>query len=76
MGKMRIWYDEEGDYLGIGCGDRAGYMKDVGDDVWLREEDGQITGLAILGFKKRTQTAHTLISLPIEVHFSATEVES
>jgi uncharacterized protein YuzE len=76
MGKMRIWYDEEGDYLEIGYGDRAGYMKDVGDDVWLREENGQITGFAILGLKKRVGLAHQLIELPISVHFSAAEVES
>lgn len=75
MGKMRIWYDEEGDYLEIGYGDREGYMKDVGDDIWLREENGQITGLAILGLKKRVGLAHQLIELPISVYFSAAEVE-
>ena len=40
MRKLRIWYEEEGDYLEIGWGERMGYMKDVGDDIWLREDNG------------------------------------
>ena len=76
MGKLTIWYDEQGDYLEIGCGERVGYMKDVGDDLWLREENGQITGFAILGLKKRTGKATKSVDLPIEVHFSPVKSET
>ncbi|MBI4639237.1 MAG: hypothetical protein HY731_00990 [Candidatus Tectomicrobia bacterium] len=42
----------------IRCGEKAGYMRDMGDDIWLREENGQITGFAILGLKKRVIPQH------------------
>lgn len=70
MGKMRIWYDEEGDYLEFGLTQKKGYFKDAGDDIWERvDERGHILGLAILNFKKRMAKNKTELKLPVEVVF-------
>lgn len=71
MATMKIWYDEEGDYLEITTGDAKGFMKDLGDDTWERvDEHGNIIGIGILGFKKRMKGSKTEISLPLTVSFS------
>lgn len=69
MGKMKIWYDEEGDYLEIGFGKKKGYMKDIGNDMWERIEEGEVTGISILNFKKRLKKGKSEVSLPLNVSF-------
>ena len=69
MGKMTIWYDEEGDYLEIGFGKKKGYMKDIGNDMWERIEEGKVTGISILNFKKRLKKGKSEVRLPLEVSF-------
>ena len=69
MGKMKIWYDEEGDYLEIGFGKKKGYMKDIGNDLWERIEDGNVTGISILNFKKRLKKGKSEVRLPLEINF-------
>lgn len=69
MGKMKIWYDEEGDYLEIGFGKKKGFMKDIGNDMWERIEDGEVTGISILNFKKRLKKGKAEVQLPLEVSF-------
>jgi len=71
MGKLKIWYDEEGDILEIGYGDKKGYMKDLGDDLWERiEEDGRVTGILILGFKKRAKEKKVEVETPLKLVFN------
>ena len=71
MGAMKVWYDEEGDYFEIRTGDTKGYMKDIGDDMWKRvDENGNVIGFAILGFKKRLKGKKAEIQLPLAVTFS------
>ncbi len=37
MGKMNIWFDEEGDFLEItSVPSKKGFFKDVGNDIWER----------------------------------------
>jgi len=73
-GQMQIWYDEEGDFLEINIGEYTeGYFKDVGKGVAERidEKTGEVTGIAILGFRKRSQELKGLkIELPVklEIH--------
>ena len=56
MGKMRVWYDKEGDFLEVTFLDAKGYMRDVGDDVFERvDEQGKVIGVAIFNFSKRDQ---------------------
>ena len=69
MEKMKIWYDEEGDYLEIGFGKKKGYMKDIGDDMWERIEEGKVTGISILKFRKRLKKGRTEVKLPVELSF-------
>ncbi len=69
MGKLKIWYDAEGDYLEIGFGKKKGYMKDIGNDMWGRIEEGKVTGISILNFKKRLKKGKPEVRLPLEVSF-------
>ena len=74
-GKLQIHYDPEGDYLEINIGNYTkGYFKDVGPGIAERidEKTGKITGIAILGFKKRTQNGKGVnINLPVNVQITA-----
>ena len=69
MEKMKIWYDEEGDYLELGFGKKKGYMKDIGNDMWERIEEGKVVGISILNFKKRLKKGKSEVILPLELSF-------
>lgn len=69
MGKMKIWYDEEWDYLELGFGKKKGYMKDIGNDMWERIEEGKVVGISILNFKKRLKKGKSEVILPLELSF-------
>tara|TARA_Y100000310_G_scaffold324156_1_gene385659 strand:- start:499 stop:735 length:237 start_codon:yes stop_codon:yes gene_type:complete len=68
---LRVYYDEEGDFLEIGIGKPVkGYFKDLGDDIFERrdEKTDEIKGYAIFNFKKRTKKLKDInISLPEEL---------
>lgn len=70
MAKMKIWYDEEGDYLEFGYGAQKGFMRDVGNDIWERVENERVVGIAILGFKKRLKDKVAELELPVNLEFS------
>jgi len=71
MGRLKIWYDEEGDILEIGYGDKKGFMKDLGNDIWERvEENGRTTGILILGFKKRAKEKKIVLETPLNLIFA------
>jgi len=68
---MKIWFDEEGDYLEIRSGEAKGHMRDLGNDLWERvDENGIVVGIAILGFKKRLKGNKGEIQMPLTVSFS------
>jgi len=73
-GKLNLYYDEEGDFLEINIGKyKEGYFKNLGDGIFERidKKTDQATGIAIMGFKKRTEKLKDIIlKLPIEVNFS------
>ncbi len=73
MGKMKIWFDEEGDFMEIGFGNKKGHFKDIGNDVWERIEDGVVKGIAILNFKKRTKEKMAVIDLPLNIKLESVE---
>ena len=74
-GQMQIYYDVEGDFLEINIGKyTTGYFKDVSEGIAERidEKTGKITGIAILGFKKRTQQLKDgKINLPVDLEITA-----
>ena len=77
-GQMRIYYDEEGDYLEIFISNASPtYGEDIGDDITLfkKESTGEVVGIGILNFKNRTKSLEELkIDLPFEINFSALKV--
>jgi uncharacterized protein YuzE len=73
-GNMDIYYDEEGDFLEINVnGFTEGYFRDIGEGISERidEKTGKITGIAIMGFRKRASSPKDLrISLPVKIEIS------
>ncbi len=68
MGKMKVWYDQEGDFLEIIFRDTKGYMRDLGDDIFERiDERGKVIGFAIFNFSKRDRHA---VEVPLEFSLS------
>ncbi len=67
---LRIWFDEEGDFLEIMLvGKVRGFFRDVGDDIWERgDEKGKIRGVAILNFRRRAEKGE--IELPYRLKLS------
>jgi uncharacterized protein YuzE len=65
MGKMRVWYDKEGDFLEVTFREAKGHMRDLGDDIFERvDEQGNVIGFAIFNFSKRDQHA---VEVPLEL---------
>lgn len=73
MGKMKIWFDEEGDFLEIGLGDKKGHFRDIGNDIWERVEGDMVKGVAILNFRKRTNGKKAEINLPLKITLEPTK---
>ncbi len=73
-GKLSVYYDEEGDFLELHVGKYTkGYFRDIGDGIaeCVDEQTGKVTGIAILGFKERTQGQKELqVSLPLNVELN------
>jgi len=72
--ELNLYYDEEGDFLELNVGDYAeGYFKNLGDGVFERidKKTNKVTGIAIHGFKKRTQGLRDVkVSLPVKIELS------
>ncbi len=72
--ELTIYYDEEGDLLEMNVGDcTEGSFKNLGNGIFERidKRTKKITGIAIHGFRKRTQGQKNLkLSLPVKVQLS------
>lgn len=70
-GNMRIYYDEEGDYLEIFIGDsRPNYGEDIasGVTVFKDEETDEIIGVGILNFRKKSKSLKDIeLHLPFKI---------
>ena len=75
---MRLYYDEEGDYLTIFIGDsKPNYGEDVDDDITLFKDErtNEVIGVGILNFKERAKSLNSIeLDLPFKVNFSAIKV--
>ena len=73
--ELNLYYDEEGDFLELNIGGYAeGYFKNLGDGLFERidKKTNKVTGIAIHGFKKRTQGLKDVkLSLPIKMQLSS-----
>lgn len=74
-GKLNVYYDEEGDFLEINIGEfTKSYCRDIDEGVFERidEETGQVIGIGILSFKKRTEKLKPIkVSLPVKLKIVA-----
>ena len=62
-GDLQIYYDEEGDFLELGIEGRPNYtFKNLGKGIFEKvdKKTGEVTGVAIHEFKKRTKNLKTL----------------
>lgn len=79
-GNLHVYYDEEGDYLEINTGkSQKSYCRDIADGVFERidEETGNIIGIGILSFKKRTSKKKDIdIKIPIQLLLGSHEGEN
>ena len=75
---MRIYYDEEGDYLTIFIGDsRPNYGEDVSEGVTIFKdsETNEIIGVGILDFRERAKSLQNIeFKLPFKINFSALKI--
>jgi len=75
---MRIYYDEEGDYLTIFVGESTpNYGEEVssGITIFKDEETDEIIGVGILNFRKKARNLDEInLNLPFKVNFSALKV--
>jgi len=64
MGKTRVWYDEERDFLGVTFANRKASFREIGPDLYERiDTDGHVIGFAVFNFLKRDRKP---VELPIE----------
>lgn len=64
MAGVRVWYDEEGDFLEVTFSQRTGHFQEIRPDVYERvDEEGNVLGFAIFGFSGR---AREPVEVPLE----------
>ncbi|MBN1283763.1 MAG: DUF2283 domain-containing protein [Anaerolineae bacterium] len=67
MAEVKIWYDQEGDYLEVIFEDSPATLEEVGDDIFERRAlDGPVVGFAVFNFSRHDRNALTL-PLPITI---------
>ena len=74
-GAMRVYYDEEGDFLEISVGKPTEcYADQVEPGIFLRKDEktDEIKSIGILGFKKRSRNLKDIeVSLPVKMELSS-----
>ena len=69
--ELNLYYDEEGDFLELNIGDYTeGYFKNLDNGIFERidKKTNKVTGIAIHGFRKRTQGLKDIkLTLPIKI---------
>jgi uncharacterized protein YuzE len=70
MAKMKVWFDEEGDFLELTFADRKGSFREIGADLYERvDARGNVFGVAIFNFLKRDRKP---IEIPLQMKHLAT----
>lgn len=65
MAKVKVWFDEEGDFLEVTFVDRKGSFREVGPDLFERvDTKGRVIGFAIFNFLKRDRKT---VEIPMEL---------
>ncbi|MBI1972524.1 DUF2283 domain-containing protein [Candidatus Woesearchaeota archaeon] len=70
-GPMRVYYDEEGDFLEISVGKPTkSYAEEIQEGVFIRKDEKteEIKSIGILSFKKRAKTLQDIeVDVPVEI---------
>ncbi|MBU3923824.1 MAG: DUF2283 domain-containing protein [Nanoarchaeota archaeon] len=77
-GQLRIYYDEEGDFLEIRVGEaRSNYGEERSDDITIFKdtETDEVVGIGILNFKKRANLRNFEVVLPVDIGLFAKILE-
>lgn len=65
MAHVRVWFDEQADFLEVAFVQRAGSLREVAPDVYERlDEDGNVLGFAVFNFSKRDRKP---VDVPLEL---------
>ncbi len=71
---MRVYYDEEGDFLEISIGKPTNcYSEEVEPGIFLRKDEKteEVKSVGVVGFKKRAKQLKGIkLDLPVNVSFS------
>ena len=64
--KLRLWFDPEGDMLEVGFKKKKGFMRGIGEDIFLRlDQKGNVLGFTILNATKRFEKIKE-VELPVK----------
>ncbi|NPV06562.1 MAG: DUF2283 domain-containing protein [Anaerolineae bacterium] len=65
MAAVRVWYDQEGDYLEVTFEDVPAVLEEIADDIFERRTvDGRVVGFAVFNVSKHDRDG---LMLPISV---------
>jgi uncharacterized protein YuzE len=65
MARVKVWYDQQGDYLEVIFEDAPATLEEVEDDVFERRTpDGRVVGFAVFNVSKHDRDS---IALPLSV---------
>jgi uncharacterized protein YuzE len=65
MAAVKVWYDQEGDYLEVTFEDAPATLEEVSDDVFERRTpDGRVIGFAVLNVSKHDKDK---LMVPLDV---------
>ena len=72
MAALKIWYDQEGDYLEVTFEESPASLEEISDDVFERRtRDGRMIGFSVFNFSKHDKAN---LSLPLTVTAISTNV--
>ena len=64
IARLRVWFDEEGDFLEVSFVRRKGSFRNIGPDIYERvDAKGNVLGFAIFNFLKHDRKT---VEIPLE----------
>jgi uncharacterized protein YuzE len=64
VARLKVWFDEEGDFLEVSFTKRKGSFRSIGPDIFERvDAKGNVIGFAIFNFMKHDRKT---VEIPLE----------
>ena len=64
IARLKVWFDEEGDFLEVTFARRKGSFRSIGPDIYERvDSKGKVIGFAIFNFMKHDRKT---VEIPLE----------